>query len=542
MAQPTMEDDGSGAVPKVALVITNDRPAAVEIYRIDPKTFEEENLLALAPGQSESLSVWLADCLAAKVGDGVVAEFGVSEELLEWRVRGDFSRDDHQCAFVAENRRPEPVAIFCTAGDDAEPMMIRALDAGAQAVLESFSGDYWEAMIDGRVVSAYQPSARLPVWEIDDVDCDFVPDLPDNGNTNLNETNNPRPEDLSGIGTVKAVMVFVDFPDVAATGSIEEIKKLIVGDSEAWFWRESYGRLDFIVDTPILEWRRMPRAATAYADINRDGTKHQSYISTALQLFSQDEIRFDEYRVAYVVAAPTPENDPRYGEVLHNSPTLSAGIPVATHSGTIYHAVTFGRDSYTRGCRVLIHETGHLLGLPDLYLFQPDPTGEFRHPTGCWDIMCDLDQGRHFLGWHKYKLGWLDESQLIYLKAGELDETLTSFETAQGVKMIALQSEDSSRLYVVEVAQALGEGDEFRDKGLLIYSVDAAVATGQRPVSLLKCGTLPDDMGIGLRCNDYLAPGRARVVTLTNGARFEIINRRQVGADFEVTVKSLAAV
>lgn len=540
MAQAMIADDGSGAVPKIEVSVINEKPLAVEIFRIHPRTFEDEPLVTLDAGQTQAVTVWLGDCLCAKVSAEVVAEFGVAEELPEWRLRAEARPNGPQCSFVAENRRAEPVAIFRSAGDDTDAVSIRLLEPGEQARLDSFSGDYWEAKVGARVIAAYQPSARLPVWEIDAVDCDFVPDLPDNGNTNLNETNEPRAQDLIGVGTVTAVMVFVDFPDVPGSGSFDEIKAAILGEAADWFWQESYGRLDFVVATPFLEWRRMPRPAIDYAVINRDWQAHQSYISTALRLFSQDEIRFEEYRVAYVVAAPTPENDPRYAAVLHNSPTLSAGIPVATHSGTVHHAVTFGRDSYTRGCRVLIHETGHLLGLPDLYLFQPDPTGEFRHPTGCWDIMCDLDQGRHFLGWHKYKLGWLDESQIVYLKAGELDATLTSFETAQGVKMIALQSEESSRLYLVEVAQALGEGDQFRDKGLLIYSIDAAVATGERPVSLLKCGTLPDDMNIGLRCNDYLAPGRTRVVTLTNGVRFEIINRRQVDGDFEVTVKCLA--
>ncbi|MBM4262415.1 MAG: hypothetical protein FJ145_13420 [Deltaproteobacteria bacterium] len=540
MAQPIGNEDGSGAVPRVDIAITNDKSVGVEIFRIDPVTFEEESRAALAPGQTKSVSVWLDDCLVAKAGDEVMGEFGVSGELSEWRLRDTDSENGPQCTVVVENQRAERVMLFRTPGDNAEPVRIRALDAGELAILESFSGDYWEAKIGDRVVAAYQPSARLPVWEIIEVDCEFVPELPDNGNTNLNETNDPRPEDLTGVGVVKAVMVFVDFPDVVGSGSLDDVKKLvklIVGDSEDWFWRESYGRLEFVIETPVLQWRRMPGPAADYAAIKHDWQAHQSYIATALKLFSTDEIRFDQYQVAYVVAAATPENDPAYQEVLHNSPTLSAGIPVATHSGTIHHAVTFGRDAYTRGCRVLIHETGHLLGLPDLYLFNPEASGEFRGPVGCWDIMCDLDQGRHLLGWHKYKLNWLDESQLVYFTSGELETTLTSFDTAQGVKMILLPSEQTSQLYVIEVAQPLAESDEFRDKGLLIYTVDAAVPTGHEPVRLLKCGTKEGDERIGLRCHDFLAPGQTRMVTLANGARFEVINRRQVDSDFEVAVR-----
>jgi M6 family metalloprotease-like protein len=336
-------------------------------------------------------------------------------------------------------------------------------------------------------------------------------------------------------------MVFIDFPDMRGTGSLDGIKQRIVGDACDWFKKESYGRLDFSVETPVLQWRRMPEPAAAYAGIKASWGSHLSYISTALKLFSREEIDFNAYQIAYVVAAETPADDPRYEGVLDNSPTLSAGIEVETNNGTVHHAVTFGRDSYHRGCRVLVHETGHLFGLPDLYLFHVDATGSIFAPAGAWDIMCDLDQGRHFLGWHKYKLGWLDESQLIFFNSGEVSVMLTSLETAHGVKMIVLPGEHSSQLYIVEVAQGLGEDEQLREKGLLVYTVDASVATGHQPVSVLDCGTAEEDSEFGLRCNASLAAGQSRVVHLPNGARVEVLNRKQIGADFAVHVKSSSA-
>lgn len=524
-------------VQEVEISIANERSLAVEIFRLHPTTFEEESLFVLDPGEVKKATVWVTDCLIAKAGNEVISLFGVGAGLLEWRLHDDQPQSGCGCPFVVENHRAGTVNIFCTGGDEAEPVMIRILDPGAQAVLESFQGDYWEAMTGDRVVSAYQPSARLPVWAITDVDCDFVPDLPSIGNENLNETSSPRPIDLVATGEVKAVMVFIDFPDVQGTGSLDDIEQRIVGDATDWFRKESYGRLHFSVETPVLQWRRMPESAPSYAGIKKSWASHQSYISTALKLFSPDEIDFNAYRIAYVVAAESPAGDPRYEGVLDNSPTLSAGIDVETNNGTVHHAVTFGRDSYHRGCRVLVHETGHLFGLPDLYLFHAGATGEILTPAGAWDIMCDLDQGRHFLGWHKYKLGWLDESQLIYFNSGELSVTLTSLATAHGVKMIVLPSEHSSQLYIVEVAQALGEDEQFREKGLLVYTVDASVATGHEPLSVLDCGAAEEDSAVGLRCNAYLAPGENRLLALANGARVEVTNRKRIGADFEVTVK-----
>ena len=73
--------------------------------------------------------------------------------------------------------------------------------------------------------------------------------------------------------------------------------------------------------------------------------------------------------------------------------------------------------------------------------------------------------------------------------------------------MIVLPSEHSSQLYIVEIAQPLGDNETFRDKGLLIYAVDASVATGHEPVSVLRCGSGSEDLTVGMRCNDFVAPG-----------------------------------
>lgn len=542
MAQEMMAGVEGGPNPPIEISIVNETPLALQIARVHPTEFEEESLFVLDPGEAKQATVVAADCLMAKAGDEVIAQIGVSAGLPEWRLHDVQPQKGCRGPMLVENYRAETVNIFCTGGDEAEAVMIRVLAPGERAVLESFQGDYWEAMAGGRVVSAYQLCARRPVWAITAVDCDFVPELPSVGNENLNETYDPRPIDLAAVGVVKALMVFVDFPDVRARVSPANAKNLIVGEAADWFRKESYGRLRFTVDSPVLEWRRMPQAATAYADIKANWSSHQAYIETALGLFSREEIDFHPYQIVYVVAAESPADDPRYEGVLDNSPTLSAGIEVETDSGTVRHAVTFGRDSYHRGYRVLVHETGHLFGLPDLYLFHVDADGSIFTPAGVWDIMCDLDHGCHFLGWHKYKLGWLDESQLIYFSAGEICETLTSLETAHGVKMIVLPGEHSSQLYIVEVAQPLGEDGWFRDKGLLIYAVDASVATGHQPVSVLDCSTAAADDEVGIRCNAYLAAGQSRHVRLPNGARVEVTNRKRIGTGFEVTVQLSAGV
>ena len=100
MAQETVHVDESTAVPKVDIAIINDNSVAVSIFRLDPKTFEEESVAELGAGEKRSESMCVTDCLVAKIDGKVVAEFGCSEELREWRLRKDDRENGHHCTFV----------------------------------------------------------------------------------------------------------------------------------------------------------------------------------------------------------------------------------------------------------------------------------------------------------------------------------------------------------------------------------------------------------------------------------------------------------
>jgi M6 family metalloprotease-like protein len=364
-----------------------------------------------------------------------------------------------------------------------------------------------------------------------------VPELPIGNNSDLNEAAETAEVYQKATGSVRAIMVFVCFPDVDSEKTTAQVGADVVGKAASWYRNESYGRLSFSVAF-CHGWRTMPESAPAYNKIAIDGSAHRDYIATALQLIPTDEVNFAEYDIAYVVAAETPEN------VLSNSPTLSAGIEVPTNNAIVRHAVTFGRDCYSRSYNVLLHETGHLMGLPDLYTFEK-PYPDLIRPAGAWDLMCHLDGGRHYLGWHKYKLGWLDKSQLLYINAGEVAAKLHAFETPYGLKLMVLPGETHSKLYIVEVAQSLGSSGEWRDKGIVVYTVDAAVPTGRDPVRVLSgLGQPPDpdeSERYGALYYSYLPPGATQVFDLGNGEKIEVTNERQEGPHFLVRAKRFAA-
>jgi M6 family metalloprotease-like protein len=314
---------------------------------------------------------------------------------------------------------------------------------------------------------------------------------------------------------------------------VENVAAHIIGAAPTWYATESYGRLKFTVEA-LGGWRMMPASAITYNAIKTNWAAHRDYISTALKLVPAAGTDFDKYNIAYVVAAKTPAG------VLDNSPTLSAGIEVPTNRGTVHHAVTFGSDSYDRSYNVLLHETGHLMGLPDLYTFST-PYPDLMRPAGAWDIMCHLDLGCHFLGWHKYKLGWLDESQLLYVKSREISALLHPFDSSYGIKVMTVAGQSASQLYVIEIAQPLGAGGEWKDKGILIYTVDAAVPTGHDPVRVVSgpdhAPTPAETEAYGILSNAFLAPGRSQSFDLGDGTKIEVANEAQHGARFAVRVK-----
>ena len=94
------------------------------------------------------------------------------------------------------------------------------------------------------------------------------------------------------------------------------------------------------------------------------------------------------------------------------------------------------------------------------------------------------DPGGHFLAWQKWKLGWLDPSQLTCLDGpGEVTTTITPLERSGGLKAIVVPTGLSS-VYVIEARKRIGEDDWLCDDGVLIYSVNSSIRSGNGPVQV----------------------------------------------------------
>jgi len=323
-----------------------------------------------------------------------------------------------------------------------------------------------------------------------------------------------------GTGELRAVMLFARFPDAETEETTQELYDLLVPGAQEYYERTSYGRLTLRVD-PLSRWIPMDAASTSGDyDCSRFET-HRGYIGEAMRKADGD-VDFSRYDVVYVVGSRSPG--------VRNSPTLFAepgdGIPI--DGAEIRHAVTFGNDVRNEhwGWRVLIHETGHVLGLPDLYGYAPSSVHEY---VGGWDPMGLLTNGSDYLAWHKRKLGWLDEDQTRVLTAGDATMLLTPIERTGGMKLLVLPAGDEDA-YAVEVrSRETGEGDE---PGVLLYRVSTATESGQGPIRVFPARADDDDRGLrwllGRHWNALFTEGLVLDDPECH-ARIEILERRAEG-------------
>ena len=309
--------------------------------------------------------------------------------------------------------------------------------------------------------------------------------------TEMNEgtTNSALP--LRRSGTIHAVMLFVDFPDLQTNEPTSVQYDRLVPRTEQWYEEVSYGRLQLDV-TPLSHWVRMPHGLGSYGLANGiTWNEHHDYIQDAIDA-ADSEVDFSRFQIVYVVSAN------RTG--IERSPAFQAypGSGIDVDGTEIRYGATFfddTRDTARYAANVMIHETGHILGLPDLYDV-PDPKywSLFRYAGG-WDMMSWNDPGSHFLAWEKWKLGWLQPSQLTCLDSrSEVTTTVTPLERAGGLKAVVVPL-SSTQTYVIEARRKIGEDAAMCAEGVLVYKVDSSRRSGYGPVQVVTAQ--PD------RSNDY---------------------------------------
>ncbi|RKT05198.1 M6 family metalloprotease-like protein [Streptomyces sp. 3211.6] len=286
-------------------------------------------------------------------------------------------------------------------------------------------------------------------------------------------------------GEVRALNLMIDFPDAKGEGSAMDRLAEFFPQTSDWFRTSSYGRLTYRAEAPIRNWLRMPMPFAAYG-IERGSPYEPGYRQLVEHIARAADAEVDFSRYDLINILVTPNAGPSALDTVlsvtfsgNGEAPMADGVPLANTS-FVYSRQDDGSGSYREtGYRVLPHENGHVFGLPDLY------TTDGGGTVGHWDIMSeDWGANNDLLGWHKWKLGWLDASQISCAsKPGASEHLLTPLAAAGGTKLAFVPLSESAG-YAIEVRTRAGNDEAVCKPGVLIYKVDSEVDTGRGPVTV----------------------------------------------------------
>ncbi|MER6068877.1 M6 family metalloprotease domain-containing protein [Streptomyces sp. NPDC001817] len=286
-------------------------------------------------------------------------------------------------------------------------------------------------------------------------------------------------------GTLHALTLMIDFSDAPGKGSAMDRFHEFFPQTQEWFRTASYGRLDYQPATPVTRWLRMPKPFKGYG-IERGAPFDPGYRQLVQDIVATADpmVDFSAYDILNVLI--TPNAGPSALDTVlsvtfagNGDAPVADGVPIANAS-FVYSRQDDGSGSYSRtGYRVLPHENGHTFGLPDLY------TQEGGGAVGHWDIMSeDWGADNDMLGWHKWKLGWLDAAQVGCVTArGSVEYELTPLYRPGGGKLVLVPL-DARSSYALEVREQGGNDEVVCRPGVLIYKVDGTIDTGRGPVTV----------------------------------------------------------
>ncbi len=296
-----------------------------------------------------------------------------------------------------------------------------------------------------------------------------------------------RPNRLPTSGDVKAVVLFVDFPDVAATESPAQAFAFSA-PTQQFLSAMSYQRVKLRLQ-PQLTWLRMGRPSSEYRLTNHEATR--AFIQEAIKLAGK-EISYDGIKAIYVIA---PAHTPNL-----SSPSFTAGTDGLDANGTIIMdgGVSGGMPDAARP-GWLPHEIGHNFGLPDLYDHDTRRGNNFTQGFG---VMAAGPYAPEMFAYERWRSNWLSDEQIVCVRRGSKTLLLTPIAQSGGIKAAMIRTGRNTAL-LVESRRASGYDTRLLQQGALVYTVNSSVLSGHGPLKVISGPTsIPLSTGESVRVNN----------------------------------------
>jgi len=327
---------------------------------------------------------------------------------------------------------------------------------------------------------------------------------------------------LPSVGDVKSIVLFADFPDVPATQTPEDILSLLSPSAENFYAALSYGRMQWTLE-PHLVWLRLSRPSAFYGNAIRSYDGHLRFLQEVVALADAD-VDFSTADSVIVMVPPQAsavETGPAFG--------AEAGQGYSADGKTFSVGVTSGADLTNWGYLWLNHESGHTMGLPDLYAYKFDQSNyddEHRFVGGFGLMGFVSGSAPEYFAFERWQLGWLDDAQIVCKPQNSQPITITPVETAGGLKAVVIPL-SKSKVLVVESRRPLGFDAALPKAGALVYTVDTAIASGEGALVVY-----PQIEGDPYRYQSPLAVGESLTV---GGVTITVTASSEQGDTVEVT-------
>ncbi len=293
-------------------------------------------------------------------------------------------------------------------------------------------------------------------------------------------------------GTVRVAVLFVDFPDAEAEYSTRHESRESLLYAEQYLEAASYGKLD-IEFVPLHRWLRVENYYTDY--LGSFNNESESISEAAVRL-ADPEYDFSGIDVVMTVGPSTHFDGANAGGQV----TTNEGILATNRINIPSRSIIFlGDGTLQEWGHAAAHELAHNLGLADLYDASGSRASRTADVAG-WPsaefglmgfrVLLPPEYGYRFdggemLAWNRWLLGWLDPSQIRCVTEPEAIVGLTPVANpGDGTAMAAIPL-SGTEVIVVESRRRLGYDSDISHRlpeGVLVYTVDAAVATGALPI------------------------------------------------------------
>lgn len=298
---------------------------------------------------------------------------------------------------------------------------------------------------------------------------------------------------LQSTGNVNFLVLVTDFSDSPLNNfSASRYQRLMGLDTVTKYYKtvsNSAFNPSFTIHPKVV---RMPESSSHYGNqlevdeiVNGEWESHHMTHDAIRQV--ENEVKIGTFDAAIVIISGGSSLSGRVALATSQDPGMDLHA-----SGEIHNTILAGEQAFSiegiQSWMILVHEINHLMGVPDLYLYESDGwwQGKSAGPFGNQGYLRG-HSATDSLGWNRWQRGWIPDSRVL---------CLSSARTIEDIKMTHSGSKDSNydlvvirisstKVMVVEALKENGFNSSTLKNSILVYTVDSLIPTGFGPVRIV---------------------------------------------------------